>query len=100
PGGIGQYEPQVVRGDHAVLLGEQRDEPAEHVGARGVPVQEHESRSMRGAGLAVERPVPLDIGVAVMDYSHDVTLSSALVWLPHHGAGNLSIGMRWLESTW
>src|SRR5699024_9670113 len=100
PGSIGQSEPQVIRGDHAVLLGQQRDEPAEHGGARGVPVQKHESGCMRGAGLAVEKPVPLDFGVAVMDDSHDVTLSSALVWLPHHGAGNLSTGMRWLESTW
>jgi hypothetical protein len=78
---VGEAEAEVVRGDHAVAVGEQRDQVAEHVRAGRKPVQQKENGRVSRSGLAVEERATLDGGVAVVDGAHVPNSFKLLYWL-------------------
>ncbi|MNL49221.1 hypothetical protein D3C87_1721370 [compost metagenome] len=60
-------EARIVRRDHPVAIGKQRDEVAEHVRRRGKAVQEKHDRRILAAGLAIKDLDAVHRGVTVMD---------------------------------
>jgi hypothetical protein len=72
PGGrrVRQAEPQVVGGDHAVLVSQQRDEVAEHERAGRESVQQHEGGRICRARCPVEQAAAVDVGVPEMNGWH------------------------------
>jgi hypothetical protein len=65
-GGVGQAEAEVVRGDHVVAVGQQRDQVAEHERAGREAVQQQEDGCVGRACLAVEQGAAVDGCVAVI----------------------------------
>ena len=59
-------EARIVRRDHAVAVGQRRDQVAEHVRGGREAVQQQHDRRVRRPGLAIEDPHAVDRGGPVM----------------------------------
>ena len=67
---VGQAEAQMVRSDHVIPVGQQRDQVAEHERASRESVQQHQGRSAGRARFPVEQLMAVDVGVSVVDGLH------------------------------
>ena len=58
---------RIVRRDHMIAIGQQRDQVAEHVRRRREAVEQQHHRAVGGAGFAIEHLDAIDRGAAIMD---------------------------------
>ncbi|MCU1695000.1 MAG: hypothetical protein JWR34_1063 [Mycobacterium sp.] len=71
-GGVGEAEAEVIRRNHVVVVGQLRNQIAEHERARRKAVQEHQRGGVGGTGLLVEQALSVDGDVPVVNLRRHV----------------------------